>query len=101
MIKSFSSDDDILSRFGGDEFVLFGKYENEASLRKKADELRLYIHKVSKDTGVPTDVTVSIGVSLFQSDGKSFDELFRMSDNALYVSKQNGRDRVTFFCDKK
>jgi diguanylate cyclase (GGDEF)-like protein len=43
----------------------------------------------------PLSVTCSVGVATFPEAGGKWDELFKSADEALYVSKRTGRDRVT------
>ena len=45
-------------------------------------------------------VTVSIGIAQFPEDGAEFDVLIKRADQALYYSKNKGKNRYTFY-DKK
>ena len=42
-------------------------------------------------------VTASVGAAVFPGDGKSFEELYKSADNALYVSKRHGKNQLTFY----
>lgn len=77
---------DIVCRWGGEEMVisLLGADEKEAA--EKAEELR---RKVKEGT----EVSLSIGVSAFE-EGASFSELINRGDRAMYMAKEEGRDRV-------
>ena len=44
--------------------------------------------------GVPSAVTMSVGVSAFPDHGTTRDELVRAADTGLYMAKQAGRNRV-------
>ena len=50
------------------------------------------VHEVD---GVRVSCTVSAGVAISDKPGRSFDTLMRKADNTLYLSKRNGRNRVT------
>ncbi|WP_162063096.1 GGDEF domain-containing protein [Vibrio taketomensis] len=82
---------DAAIRWGGEEFVISFRNMDEQILREKAEAIRACIIEHSIEG---LNVTVSIGgVHLEDS---TFAEAFRIADEALYQSKQNGRNRVTF-----
>ena len=90
--KSCLRADDIAARWGGEEFVCF--------LTGTAPEEALSIAERIRDTIEHSDIlpnwpiTVSIGASLSQA-GDTLEATIKRADEALYVSKQNGRNRVT------
>ena len=43
------------------------------------------------------ELTTSIGVSMYPGDGKTFDELYKNADIALYQAKQSGKNCFCFF----
>ena len=45
--------------------------------------------------GAPVTTTVSMGVATFPDHGKDYDHVLEAADNALYVSKAQGKNRVT------
>ena len=83
------------SRFGGDEFMAFVPDTRVDEAHRIAEEIRENVetHPFEKD-GIPLSPTISIGVSGFQSDD-SMESLFKRSDEALYQSKNSGRNRVS------
>ncbi|MEG1981595.1 MAG: diguanylate cyclase [Clostridia bacterium] len=93
------SDDDIIGRVGGDEFIVFIKSYNDLSeIKAIAEKIRAVINSeyVSSDNST-FKTSASIGIATFPSGGSSFDELYRNADIALYYSKNNGKNRYTFF----
>lgn len=89
---------DRLGRLGGEEFaVLLGGCGREDAY-DIAERVRRAI--AAQPVGLPgggrVPVTVSIGLTLAQGDGKPLDILLAEADAALYNGKQNGRDRVEF-----
>lgn len=81
--------DDIVCRFGGEEFVIvFPDCSRDDGL-KRADLLRQKID--SAELGF----TISIGVAEWPGDGRSWAAVLDRADQALYASKAAGRNRVT------
>lgn len=87
---------DIVCRYGGDEFVavLPGATLKESKIR--AEELRKGVKEFSLyHLGKPLGkCTISLGVAIFPEHGLTSDELLKYADNALYVAKNEGKDRV-------
>lgn len=86
--------DDIVCRFGGDEFLIV--FDNcpietiEKRMKKIRDELALQV----KDTNI--NVSFSAGLAEYRV-GKSFDETLKEADYALYDSKNGGKGRATIY----
>lgn len=84
---------DICTRFGGEEFAIILPHtaSNEAEII--AERIRKKIElKFLKNYGL----TVSLGVSTFPESGQTLKALIKGTDEALYESKANGKNRVTF-----
>ena len=82
---------DIFARWGGEEFVLLLNYANEEVAYKVAQTLKERISKVNfKEAG---QITCSIGLSQFHESDTADTWLSRV-DKALYIAKENGRNRV-------
>jgi diguanylate cyclase (GGDEF)-like protein len=88
--------DDVVCRYGGDEFVVVLP---EATLESTLDRARLLGEAVEKlsitHRGQPLGTnTLSLGVAAFPAHGTSGEALLRGADAALYRAKQNGRARA-------
>jgi diguanylate cyclase (GGDEF)-like protein len=91
--------DDEIYRFGGEEFLVLVRVQDEASMRSASERLRHVIaglaiaHPSNTPYGV---VTVSLGAVLITSDdlGATDDEWLARADVALYEAKAGGRNRV-------
>jgi diguanylate cyclase (GGDEF)-like protein/PAS domain S-box-containing protein len=89
--------EDIICRYGGEEFAVILPESSIQNAFKRAEALRV----ATKDLklvhrGVLLDpVTLSIGIAEFPGHGQSAQELLDSADKSLYQSKANGRDRVT------
>ncbi len=90
---------DIVSRYGGEEFVIIYP---ELDMRGKefvAERLRIKVDNFdfSRAAGFPIGkVTVSIGYAVFPSDGTTVDDLCLNSDKALYRAKRMGKNKVCY-----
>lgn len=85
-------DSDIISRFGGEEFIIALPRTNYTNALKLAEKLRRMVAETAIE-GVPWHITVSIGVGTLSVD-ESMETAFARIDAALYVAKRNGRNRV-------
>ena len=96
-IRSCFRNTDIIGRLGGDEFmILMRQTPNNEITAKNAGELLQKINGVCSYYDIP-DLSVSIGISSYPSDGTSFDELYDRADEALYRAKKQGKNRFEFF----
>ncbi len=89
---------DLVARFGGDEFVvvLTGAPPAEA-VREVADKLLATVGAVVDVLGQDISVTPSIGVAMYPQHGKSGAELIKHADTAMYDAKSRGRANCSFF----
>jgi len=85
---------DSIGRYGGDEFVVVAPGCNLEKARLLAERLCVSIgSKPIQELAVSIYVTVSLGVSTAVS-AKSADQVMRATDEALYIAKTQGRNRV-------
>jgi len=91
----FHGQDYVVSRFGGEEFVVLLPKTKKTKAVKLAENLR----KGIQDGFIilrrsPVKITVSIGVATYPVDTDSWLDLIRQSDTAMYRAKQEGRNKV-------
>ena len=94
-LTSIFKDNEIIGRFGGDEFIVFIK--NTDDLDYAAEVARKILDGVSEKLVIPnTDLTVgvSIGIAIYHGEEKNYSEIFKKADIALYKTKA---DRTTGF----
>jgi diguanylate cyclase (GGDEF)-like protein len=92
--------EDILIRYGGEEFLIITKNLSQEKAVAFAQRIRKDIQEsaYAKD-GMLYSVTISIGICI-QGDAKqSFSEVLRYADEALYRAKKMGRNRVELYSD--
>lgn len=95
--RQLSRSSDILSRYGGEEFVVI-VCSDQGHAYKIAEKMRISVRKLGlrHESSDKEIVTISIGVASAIPSGRvKAPELVRRADEALYESKKNGRDRVT------
>jgi len=88
--------DDVLGRFGGEEFVILLPETKLEDARNIAERLRLLIAETPFETEIgPINTTISIGVAIKEkTTTMSIDQLLSRADRAMYRAKQAGRNRV-------
>jgi diguanylate cyclase (GGDEF)-like protein len=87
---------DIVSRYGGEEFVLLLPHTPLDGALSLAERLRYLIEKSPYRTVEAQDsLTVSLGVAVFDPKMREPAELLEAADQALYRSKREGRNRVS------
>ncbi len=97
LMKECPREGAILSRYGGEEFIVLlsgidktGAVKIAEKLRKKIAQEKIVLRRTK------THVTVSIGISTCPEDGRLADELLKISDIYLYKAKQKGRNGTCF-----
>ena len=89
--------DDLIGRYGGEEFVLLLNGDAEGAL-EVAERILEAVEKecVPEDTlGRP--ITVSLGVVSLSNVTKSLERLIALADAEMYHSKKTGKNRVSVF----
>jgi len=87
--------DDVVIRFGGEEFIVVLTDCIEERLQHTAEEIRIAFSQQKIQAGSETfSKTVSIGTSLFPNKTQDFWKYVKQSDIALYNAKQGGRNQV-------
>lgn len=87
---------DIVCRYGGEEMSIIlpnTKYEEAVSIANKLCAL-VAEKKCKLSNGRESNVTISLGVSTFGTDGETPAMIIEAADKRLYNAKENGRNRV-------
>ena len=89
---------DLVSRFGGDEFVLLlAGAASHAAVAEVAGKLLAAVGAPLEVGGVAISVTPSIGVAMYPEHGLDAAELIKHADTAMYRAKASGRAAFHFF----
>lgn len=87
---------DIICRYGGEEFLVVMPGSSLGMSTQRAEKFRQLVASTAVLFGEQEiSCTISIGVAAFPEHGEKSSELIQRADQALYASKQAGRDRVT------
>ncbi len=94
---------DFVSRYGGEEFAVILIHAGRKDALEIAERIRASIEGTSFDLGEGRriGITVSIGVANFPDDADSQRLLISRADAALYLAKNEGRNRVYAYNDVK
>lgn len=91
---------DIFGRVGGDEFLILFKYPENIKNVEKYCQHMIEKTKVVEYRGNNIETSISIGVVV--SDSKTtYDELYKIADEALYEVKKNGRNNYRIVNNEK
>jgi len=90
---------DITSRFGGEEFTILLPHTDKSTALCICERLRISVSEMKVEWEVPLpQVTISLGIFVFdQNAGTDVSSIIRHADEALYVSKERGRNRCTIW----
>lgn len=90
-LKQSFSNQDIVGRIGGDEFVVFLSASSEEWIHRKAERLIKQLHYEFQDGHVHCQISSSIGIAIAPEAGMDFDTLYKKADIALYQAKAEGK----------
>ena len=99
VIRESARADDLIGRYGGEEFVLLVNDDTEGAL-EVAERIREAVRRdCVPATGNPLEhpITVSLGVVSLSEETWSLERLVAMADAEMYRSKKTGKDRVSVF----
>jgi diguanylate cyclase (GGDEF)-like protein len=87
---------DMIARYGGEEFGVILPETTKSEAMQVAERMRQAVENRinTPESSWPTRVTVSIGVATFPEDGRTGEQVLTAADQAMYVAKRAGRNRV-------
>lgn len=91
---------DTAARIGGDEFIVL------LSNQKDEKEVTLLVERILKNVDAPfsldnhtTQISCSIGISLYPKNGETLDALIKQADSAMYKAKKLGKNQFQYWGD--
>lgn len=101
LVKGMIRDIDLIARYGGEEFIVILVDMESITGKERIEEVRRSIeyNKVRSEEGVQANVTVSFGLAEYKNGTYDLNikDLIERADQALYKSKQEGRNKVTVY----
>jgi len=102
-LRSVIRDKDVLTRYGGEEFVILSAASDAIGLARQAERIRQKIQEEQITSGsLNLNVTVSIGGAISTPNRQATNftpQLLATADHAMYTSKKNGRNCCTVLED--
>lgn len=97
-LSSVLREDDVIARFGGDEFVLVLEHlTSAADAAIVADKVLATCAEPFIVDGHELHVTASVGMSVYPEDGADAESLLKNADAAMYRAKEKGRGAYEFY----
>ncbi len=98
-LQQYIRGSDIACRYGGEEFTLILPEVSLETLQERAEKIRVEVQHLKlqhhyQDLG---QITLSLGLAIFPTQGLTAESLLRAADAALYQAKQQGRNQVCIF----
>lgn len=98
LIKSTFRDNDVVGRIGGDEFfVLMKNAKTIDNIRDKAQHLITKLQYLCTAQNISIELSGSVGISVFDGNEKSFEQLYSEADTALYSVKNSHKNHFYIF----
>ncbi len=94
-VKGVFRDTDIVGRYGGDEFFVFTPHVSAALAEKKGQAILEHVTKI--EVPLPGGVKSSVGIAVVNPDNRSYAQLLKQADTALYNAKNRGKNQVIVF----
>lgn len=98
-LKKLTRQEDIASRLGGDEFLVFVRAKVTFDFDGLAERVMSAVAQPHYIVGAEAEVTASIGIAVISEAGLSFDEVRKKSDMAMYKAKQSGKNKYHYYSD--
>jgi len=88
--------EDIVSRYGGEEFVVVMAPAPQGTVWERAEKLRREVQdlEIEYEGRRVGPITISVGIGIFPDHGENGQEVLRVADAALYQAKRSGRNCV-------
>jgi diguanylate cyclase len=98
-LKTVIGSTGFVARLGGDEFVIVLPVTHKEITVQVADQVLRALEKSFFVESHELFITASIGISVFPEHGRTFTEVIKFADTAMYQAKESGGNTFRFFAD--
>ncbi len=99
-LTSISRNTDFLARYGGEELAIIAPHTDKNAASFLATRIVLLVANTAFGEASKMQITMSVGVSTFGEDAKTKEDLIKCADEALYLAKKLGKNKVCLFSRK-
>jgi diguanylate cyclase (GGDEF)-like protein/PAS domain S-box-containing protein len=93
-------DDDTVARLGGDEFtIILSDLRHPEDAATVAEKILATVQQPMTIGGMTVEVSASIGIAIYPTDGADIDSMLRNADSAMYRAKESGRNNYQLCTD--
>ncbi len=96
LLKKIIRVEDIVCRYGGEEFICVLSNSSLNFTKTRGEELRYAISNLFPGP-IPPKITISLGISNYPNHGTTPSELIAAADEAMYLAKKTGKNRLAVF----
>lgn len=96
-LRAVCDPDMLISRFGGDEFVVAAPHMSRTAADSFGRLILTVLSQPFQVEGHNIAISASLGIALFPEDGQTASVIMQQADMALYASKMGGRSQQSFF----
>jgi diguanylate cyclase (GGDEF)-like protein/PAS domain S-box-containing protein len=97
-LSSVIEREDVLCRYGGDEFLILKKsLKSKTELKILCDEILTQLENSFDLNGKEVFISASIGISIFPENGSDSASILKNADTAMYKAKEGGKNKYKFY----
>lgn len=96
-LRELFHDDQLLSRFGGDEFVVILNNSDSVYISDFCTQIGQIFKAPFTINDVPFFLSSSLGISMYPEDARNCEDLIKHADTAMHEAKKNGKNQFVYY----